>query len=150
MKAALEFIGRTVVLFAAAVAIGLVIAPFNRSPAHEAAALRVPLMPLNNSGETGAALIASIGRSTRIAIDLHGEPTDASQPANVHDGTCHSVAAIRYPLNDVRNGQSTSLIPVTLAKLLVGRYVINVQSSAASLRAPKDYHYVSCGELRPH
>jgi hypothetical protein len=111
-------------------------------------AVRIPLKALNDSGEIGAAVLESTGDSTRIAITLQNEPADARQPANIHSGDCGAVAAIRYPLHDVRGGRSTTVIDVPLQQLVDTGYVINVQSSAASLRAPKDYRYVSCGEIR--
>ena len=127
----------------------LVFAPFGAKGAEPAAAhLRIVLAPLNASAERGSGELTALGSKTRVVIRLQGEPRDAHQPANVHDGSCAAVAAIRYPLHDVRYGSSDTVIPVPLQRLLARPSVINVQSSAASLRAPKDYHYVSCGEIR--
>jgi hypothetical protein len=76
-----------------------------------------------------------------------GEPTDALQPANVHAGDCAAVAQIRYVLRDVRNGKSTSVIAIPLQTLANGNYAIVLQGSHASLRAAKEYRYVSCGRI---
>jgi len=101
----------------------------------------------NESRETGTATLVPRGNATRVTIVVSGEPQNAVQPANIHLGSCDSVRQIGYRLQDVRDGRSTTLLPASLAALMRHRYVIVLQESPASLRAAKDYRYVSCGAL---
>jgi hypothetical protein len=111
-------------------------------------AITVRLVARNGSGETGTAVLIPDGPMTRIVIAMRGEPRGASQPAMIHAGTCTSVERARYALRNVFDGRSTTTIPVPLSSLTDGRFVINLQDSSASLRAAKDYRYVSCGVIR--
>ncbi|MGZ3499048.1 MAG: hypothetical protein ACXWNK_17590 [Vulcanimicrobiaceae bacterium] len=107
----------------------------------------IPLTAQNDSHEIGTAMLAPAGDATRITIAITGEPRDGVQPANIHVGSCAAVAQVRYILQDVRDGRSTTVVPVPLAILARGSYVIVLQGSPASLRAAKEYRYVSCGAI---
>ncbi len=114
---------------------------------HAIAALVLALVPENGSQQMGTATLVPHNHATQIRVVLRGEPVGAVEPANVHAGTCDAVAQIRYPLHDVRNGHSTSTVSAPLTALRHAGYVIAVQASPASLRAAKEYHYVSCATL---
>lgn len=110
-------------------------------------AITVHLSPQNDSGEAGTARLIASGPATRISISVQGEPRGAVQPANIHAGRCDSVERIHYGLTDVRAGASTSIVHASLKTLTSGAYAIVLQDSPASLRAAKEYKYVSCGEI---
>jgi len=109
--------------------------------------LTVRFSPQNDSHESGVAVLSADGNATRVIITLSGEPRDGVQPANLHAGTCDAVAAIRFPLSDVRAGRSVSRVAVPLHALRSAPYVIVVQDSPASLHAAKDYKYVTCATV---
>jgi hypothetical protein len=110
-------------------------------------AATVVLRALNDSHENGTATLVPEGTRTRVAIVVPQEPPGAVQPANVHAGRCNSVEGIRYSLNPVRDGRSISTIAVPLYLLQASKFIVVVQDSPASLRAAKEYKYVSCGLL---
>lgn len=105
------------------------------------AALTVPLGELNHSGESGTAVISDeFDHGTRIVIRLNGAPA-GSQPAHIHLGTCDNIAPKpSFPLKNVVNGQSDTLLSVPFAEIRKGVYLINVHTSATKLEP-----YVACG-----
>jgi hypothetical protein len=111
--------------------------------------VRVRLESENDSGEAGSATLSAVGNRTRVTISVTGEPAGAAQPANIHTGRCGSVEIIKYELQSVRNGRSTSLVAVPLERLVESHLVINVQASVMDLHAPKDARDVSCGPIPP-
>jgi hypothetical protein len=110
-------------------------------------AFTVRLTAQNDSKETGIATFVPVSHGTRVTIVVTGEPSRAVQPANIHIGRCDSVERIRYSLNPVLNGHSTSVVADSLANLRSGAHVVVLQDSPASLRAAKEYKYVSCGPI---
>jgi hypothetical protein len=107
----------------------------------------VMLLAQNDSLQNGTASLSAVPDGTRVTIAISGEPAGAVEPANIHDGTCEAVQAIRYGLPSVRNGRSTTILPISYTKILRGRSAIVVQASPASLHAAKEYKYVSCGPI---
>ena|GEM_PF-2035462 len=110
-------------------------------PTTAPAALTVPLSALNQSGESGTAVISDeFDHGTRIVIHLSGAPA-ASQPAHIHLGTCDNIAPKpSFPLKNVVNGQSDTLLAVPFDEIRRGVYLINVHTSATRLEP-----YVACG-----
>jgi LPXTG-motif cell wall-anchored protein len=65
------------------------------------------------------------------------------QPAHIHKGTCATLDPVpAYPLNNVVNGMSETVVNVGMAQLAQGQYAINVHKSAAEVST-----YVSCGDI---
>jgi hypothetical protein len=110
-----------------------------------AAGVIVHLRAQNASGESGTAALFREGRRTRVVISVTGDPPAATQPANLHAGTCGDIETIQYVLRDVRNGRSTTLLDVPFNRLTTGRLIVNVQDTPASLYAAKDARSVACG-----
>lgn len=113
-------------------------------------ALTVPLQAQNASDERGTAAFFRMGTRTRVVIVVNGDAPGATQPANLHLGTCGDIETIAYALQDVRNGRSTSVLDVPLDRLTTGRLIVNVQDTPASLYAAKDARSVSCGVIPDH
>ena len=104
----------------------------------------VDLLLQNKSGEQGTALLEDIDGKLRVTLTVTGEPKGVSQPAHIHAGLCPTPGAVKYPLTNVVNGQSVTMIDVTMAELLgMGDLAINVHKSAASANV-----YVACGDVR--
>ncbi len=107
--------------------------------------LTVSLNGLNNSGQSGTATLTEQGDSDRtvVTINMSGEQAGANEPAHIHIGACPNPGNVVYPLENVRNGQSSTTIPVSLSALL-GRLplAINVHQSQAQIN-----NYVSCGDI---
>lgn len=105
--------------------------------------LTVTLTAQNNSGESGTAVLESqAGGKTKVTLNLTGAPK-APQPAHIHVGSCPTPGAVKYPLNNVINGKSTSVIDVALDALKsLLPLAVNVHKSATEASV-----YVSCGNL---
>ncbi len=47
------------------------------------------LLPENNSGQSGVAVLTDLGNNqTRVAITLGGGAANVAQPAHIHEGSC--------------------------------------------------------------
>lgn len=105
--------------------------------------MKVNLNEENNSGESGTATLKEENGKTTVTVSLTGFTKDVVQPAHIHVGSCPGVGAVKYPLTNVVNGKSVTVLGVTLVdfkKLLP--LSVNVHKSAASIAT-----YTSCGEL---
>lgn len=97
----------------------------------------------NDSNESGKATLTSEGDNTKVVLEMNGTPTTTPQPAHIHLGACPTPGAVKYPLTNVVNGKSTSVINVTLEMLKASLpLAINVHKSADEASV-----YVSCGDL---
>src|SRR4051794_717549 len=106
--------------------------------------VRVTLIDENGSGEDGSAQLTDQGDgTTKVELIMLNAPEGAVQPAHIHKGTCATLdPAPAYPLNNVTDGKSTTVVKVALADLAKDKYAINVHKSAAEATV-----YVSCGNL---
>jgi len=105
--------------------------------------MTVKLAAENNSGESGTAALKEDSGKTTVTLDLTGYVKDASQPAHIHIGVCPGVGAVKYPLTNVVNGKSVTVLPVTLSMLKAELpLAINVHKSKVEITV-----YTSCGQL---
>ncbi len=103
----------------------------------------VQLRPVNNSGISGTAVFTPRGNQTEVVVRLAGEPSGASEPIHIHTGQCGpTLGAVAYPLKNVENGTSTTIIDAPFVPLWSGGFAINAHESAANLK-----NYVACGNL---
>lgn len=104
----------------------------------------VALAAQNNSGESGTALLEDVNGKTKVSIRLSGASAGAQQPAHIHLGACPTPGAVKYPLSMVKNGNSETILEVSLENLLKELpLTINVHKSAAEAGA-----YVACGNIK--
>ena len=105
--------------------------------------LVVSLNEENESGETGTATLTEENDQVTVILDMTGFEPDVSQPAHIHTGTCPDVAGVVYPLTNVLNGSSTTVLDVTLAQLKSELPLgLNVHKSAQEVAV-----YTACGDL---
>ena len=101
------------------------------------------LEELNNSGVTGTAVLTDLGDgSTRMVVDVEpaGHP---DMPAHVHHGTCAElVPQPLHWLNNVIDGKSETVLPISMADLLAGDLALNLHVSAADMGT-----YSACVDL---
>jgi len=103
----------------------------------------VKLAAQNGSGEDGSATITAMGdNQIKVTITVaNGSATP--QPAHIHKGTCATLDPVpAYPLNNVVNGMSETVVNVGMAQLAQGQYAINIHKSATEVST-----YVSCGDI---
>jgi hypothetical protein len=108
-----------------------------------AKSVNVRLAEQNKSGESGTARLTPEGDRTRVEISLKGAPKGVAQPAHIHEGRCAKLdPKPKYPLENVVDGKSTSVVPVSIETLEGGQLAINVHKSAEELKT-----YVACGDI---
>lgn len=115
-------------------------------------AVVTPIMPLtvamyeqNSSGQAGMVDITSVDSTKiKVVVTMTGTKSTVAQPAHIHVGMCPNPGAVKYPLTDVVNGSSETVLDVTLESLLAqGDLAINVHKSAKESSV-----YVSCGDIK--
>lgn len=128
---------KLLILAAAFLALALASVASAQSP------VTVQLNPVNNSGISGTATLTAMGNQTKVELSLTGEPSGASEPAHIHAGQCGpTLGAVKFPLKNVEDGKSTTVVNAPLDSLLNGQFAINVHKSAAEIQT-----YVACGNL---
>lgn len=97
----------------------------------------------NASGETGTVTLAPTSDdTTTVTVNLKGAPADA-QPDHIHPGTCAKLdPKPMYPLTNVVDGTSTTVVKASMAKLTAGGFAVNVHKSTSDLGT-----YVACADL---
>ncbi len=106
--------------------------------------LTVSLAAQNNSGESGTAQLTDMGGGkTRVVLALTGAPNGVAQPVHIHEGTCATLNPTpKYPLTNLANGKSETVVDVSLSELLSKPYAINAHKSAQDISV-----YVTCGNI---
>jgi len=83
-----------------------------------------------------------VDNQTQVVIDIEPGPAGVEQSAHIHAGSCPNVAEVVYPLINVVNGTSTTVVNATLASLRTGNFAINVHKSGDEIGV-----YVACGAI---
>ncbi len=105
--------------------------------------MTIVLAEENNSGESGTASLKEENGKVTVTVNLTGYQKDISQPAHIHFGACPGVGEVKYPLNSVVKGVSTTVLPVTLVQLKKDLpLALNVHKSKTEISV-----YTACGEL---
>jgi hypothetical protein len=104
----------------------------------------VQLVTLNNSGVTGSVTLTDVGQGN-TQVEVRVEPAgNLDMPAHIHPGSCVDlVPQPRYPLRNVVNGASTTVVPASLDLLMGGGLAVNVHRSNDDLAT-----YTACADLR--
>lgn len=97
----------------------------------------------SNSGQTGTMVLEAVDGQVKVTLDL----TDlgkTSQPAHIHVGACPTPGAVKYPLTNVVNGKSTTVLSVSLEDLMAELpLAVNVHKSAAESSV-----YTACADIK--
>ncbi|HEX7222862.1 MAG TPA: hypothetical protein VF231_06410, partial [Candidatus Limnocylindrales bacterium] len=80
---------------------------------------------------------------TEVAINV--EPGDnPDMPAHIHPGTCDDLTPQpKFPLENVKAGQSVTVVPATIDELFAGGLAVNIHKSNDDLRT-----YTACVDIR--
>ncbi len=107
-------------------------------------AREVVLREQNDSGVSGKATLTDNGDGTStLRVQLTGDTKGAHHPAHLHEGTCKgTIPTIRYPIENVVNGRSTTKIKEPFDQLMTERLYINVHPSHDKL-----WPVIVCGGL---
>ncbi len=105
--------------------------------------ITIALHGQNGSGENGKATLTAEGAKTKVFVDVEHAPKGVVQPAHIHAGTCSKLNPMpAWKLKPLKGGRSITLVPVSLDKLVHGKYAINVHKSFKEIK-----DYVSCGDI---
>lgn len=105
----------------------------------------VVLSEQNDSGQSGTVVLEEENGQTTVTLNVTEAPEGVEQPAHIHVGTCATIGGIQFPLNSAVDGQSTTVLDMTLAEILDSstQLSINVHQSV-----PEISTYVACGDLK--
>ena len=105
--------------------------------------IEVPLLELNDSGQSGTATLrVTSGDTTLVTLRVSEWPRDP-QPVHIHDGTCENLGGIAHRLKDINFGDSeTPNMNVKLDDLRTGNFAINIHDSLTSPEI-----YTACGNI---
>jgi hypothetical protein len=103
----------------------------------------ITLETLNDSGVTGTVAFSDVGGRTRVDVSV--DPADnPDMPAHIHPGTCEElIPQPKFPLENVRNGMSTTVVPASITELFAGNLAVNIHKSNDDLRT-----YTACVDIR--
>jgi len=100
------------------------------------------MMAQNGSGQNGTVLLEEVGSQVRVTISLTS-PVATAEPAHIHTGSCPTPGAVIYPLENVENGMSVTMLDTSLASLQAQMpLAVNVHKSANEAGT-----YYACGDL---
>lgn len=102
----------------------------------------IALETLNESGVTGTVAFSDVGGRTRVDVTV--DPADnPDMPAHIHPGTCDElVPQPKFPLENVRNGTSTTVVPASITELFAGNLAVNIHKSNDDLKT-----YTACVDI---
>jgi Cu/Zn superoxide dismutase len=92
--------------------------------------------------QTGTATLTEKNGKVEVVVKVTPVQT-APQPAHIHVGSCPGVGAVAYPLTNLVNGTSTTMLDMTMADLKAKKpLAINIHKSADEVKI-----YTACGSL---
>ncbi|MCH7593777.1 MAG: hypothetical protein IIB27_04640 [Chloroflexi bacterium] len=107
-----------------------------------AASIIVPLGALNDSGQSGVAVLMDKGDTIEIVIDISPGAADVPQPIHIHAGSCDTLGDVAFALSNVVNGRSVTNVKASLAEITTGGFTINGHKSGDEIGV-----YIACGDV---
>ena len=103
----------------------------------------ITLTTLNDSGVTGTVSFTDLRGRTGVEVSV--EPAgNLDMPAHIHPGTCDNLTPQpKYPLENVRNGVSKTVVPAPIDELFAGGLAVNIHKSNDDLKT-----YTACVDIR--
>lgn len=116
--------------------------------------VKLNLSSQNNSGIAGIATLKNIDGKVKVTLKLTGVSTGiiglagisigAAHPAHIHQGSCASLGAVKYPLASTVDGRSETTLNTSLADLKAQLpLAINVHKSSGEIGV-----YVACVDIK--
>jgi hypothetical protein len=121
-------------------AIVLALAACQAAPA---AAQTLTFETLNDSGVTGSVTFRGSGNRTEVEVRV--DPAgNLDMPAHIHPGSCDNLTPQpKFPLENVRDGGSTTLVPAPVQELFAGNLALNIHRSNDDLGT-----YTACVDIK--
>jgi hypothetical protein len=110
--------------------------------AAETPARTIELRTLNESGVTGSVAFRGVGSRTEVIVTV--DPAgNLDMPAHIHPGSCDDLTPQpRFPLENVRDGTSTTAVPASIDELFAGGLAVNIHKSNDDLGT-----YTACVDI---
>lgn len=97
----------------------------------------------NGSAESGIVIISEVNGKVNVGLKLTGGVPGVPQPAHLHSGVCSDPGKVVYPLTNVVNGESETILKVDMATFNQSLpLILNVHKSEQESDI-----YASCGEV---
>jgi hypothetical protein len=98
---------------------------------------------LNDSGVTGTVSFREVEGRTEVEVRV--EPAgNLDMPAHIHPGSCDDLTPQpKYPLENVKDGVSRTVVPARVAELFAGGLALNIHRSNNDLGT-----YTACVDIR--
>lgn len=110
----------------------------------ETTSMTVPLTAQNGSEQMGEAVFTESNGQTTVVVTVQNAPSGVEQPAHIHTGACPTPGDVVYPLTNLMDGVSETVLDVDIASLQSQLpLAVNVHKSV-----PEASVYVSCGDLQ--
>jgi hypothetical protein len=103
----------------------------------------ITLETLNGSGVTGTVSFSAMDAKTSvtIAVDAAG---NLDMPAHIHPGSCDDlVPQPKFPLENVKNGSSSTIVPAPIEELFAGGLAVNIHKAIDDLQT-----YTACVDIK--
>jgi hypothetical protein len=130
-------------VLAVAAIVGMAVVAMALRPATAGPTRTIALQTLNASGVTGTVSFTDVEGRTRVDVTV--DPADnPDMPAHIHPGTCdHLTPQPKFPLENVRAGTSTTVVPASIDELFAGNLAVNIHKSNDDLKT-----YTACVDIR--
>jgi hypothetical protein len=103
----------------------------------------ITLRTLNDSGVTGTVSFSDLGGKTGVDVEVI-PAGNLDMPAHIHPGTCDNLTPQpKFPLENVKNGASKTVVPVPIDELFAGNLAVNIHHSNDDLKT-----YTACVDIR--
>ena len=127
------------------------------APGDTGAGVERGVQQLDQSGQVGTVTLFNSGATTRVVLNIKGVPSGRVESAHIHRGKGCDPGQVDpkpvYPLSNVSNGQSSTVVHATEDKLLSGNYVVIVHAGNMSemhgmmMSSKAAEKYMACGYL---
>ncbi len=127
------------------ITLALTLALFASVASAQTNSITVQLAAQNNSGQNGTATLTAMGDQTQVVINLPTGPAGAGveQPVHIHTGACPTPGGVVFPLSNLKEGKSTTMVNAKLSDIANGKHAINAHKSAAEASV-----YTACGNVQ--
>jgi hypothetical protein len=103
----------------------------------------ITFQTLNDSGVSGTVSFRAVGGRTDVEVTVN-PGSNPDMPAHIHPGTCDNLTPQpKFPLENVRNGASKTVVPASIDELFAGNLAVNIHKSNDDLKT-----YTACVDIR--
>ncbi len=102
----------------------------------------VDLDEIDGSGVSGTATLTGEDGQTTVTIEVEGTEEGAVHPVHIHAGTCADLGDVIFPLEDVVDGMSETVVEADLADIRALDHAINLHLSEDDMAT-----WVACGNI---